>query len=165
MQVRLSLRNDSVFYCPYCRSEAKPCSKLTICSNCTAFYHRECWKENKGCSVYGCTGTNCSMNRAATLRRTEPKWLIALRIIVFGFIPGSMAGLSFVPSTPEILFLLGWGIVFVLCAPFLFIVEVVGLFEVLKHPELTPDSGHWLYHIISLLAYGAIVFAAFYIFS
>jgi hypothetical protein len=102
------------------------------------------------------------MNRAA-VRRGEPKWLIALWIIVFGFMPALMSCVTFVPSAPEILFVLGWGFLFMLCAPLLLILEIIGLFEVLKHPELTPDSGCWLYHIISLAAYGGIVFVAFYI--
>jgi hypothetical protein len=29
--------------------------QLTTCSGCGAVYHSDCWEENQGCAVYGCT--------------------------------------------------------------------------------------------------------------
>src|SRR6266567_8056923 len=42
--------------CGYCQSpidgtEAEPAR----CPACSALYHAECWSENRGCAVYGCT--------------------------------------------------------------------------------------------------------------
>lgn len=104
------------------------------------------------------------MSRARVKRPAEPKLLIALRILVFAFIPICGADELFATSIFELLFIFGWGVLFMFGAPLLLILEVVGLFEVLKHPELASDSGKWFYHVISLCAYGAIVLVLFTVF-
>lgn len=39
--------------CPYCLAVLE--GEQETCSGCRAAYHRECWVENGGCAVYGCT--------------------------------------------------------------------------------------------------------------
>lgn len=46
---------DTGKICPYCHSVIKPSSDIATCSNCGITYHKECWDENGGCAVYGCT--------------------------------------------------------------------------------------------------------------
>lgn len=41
--------------CPYCQTEVKE-SEAILCPLCGMPYHSECWTENGGCAVYGCTG-------------------------------------------------------------------------------------------------------------
>jgi hypothetical protein len=40
--------------CPYCRGEISPSEHLS-CSTCKSPHHEECWQENGGCTVYGCS--------------------------------------------------------------------------------------------------------------
>lgn len=41
--------------CPFCQSPVKPGEPRSPCPVCGAGYHTECWQENGGCAVYGCT--------------------------------------------------------------------------------------------------------------
>ena len=42
--------------CPYCNAEIAPESPDRIfCSSCGAAHHAECWEENRGCTVFGCS--------------------------------------------------------------------------------------------------------------
>jgi hypothetical protein len=41
--------------CPICRCAFEPEEELTSCPDCRAVYHAECWEENTGCAVYGCS--------------------------------------------------------------------------------------------------------------
>jgi hypothetical protein len=152
------LCKQTVYQCPYCRGEAEMLSELFVCSDCRAFYHRECWIENKGCAVYGCTGIKFEKKRGRIIITAgEPKWLTALRIIVFAFIPTSLACIS-LKSLPGIeLFFYIWTLIFLFTAPMLFIVEIVGLFKVIWHPELYFRYGDRAYHVLSLFGYFAIV--------
>ena len=43
--------------CAYCQSPLEPADARVTCSACGAEAHEECWKENGGCSVYGCRET------------------------------------------------------------------------------------------------------------
>lgn len=40
--------------CPYCRFPIKEGSRIHRCSRCQVLHHAECWRENRGCSTYGC---------------------------------------------------------------------------------------------------------------
>jgi len=42
--------------CPYCRSEIETPIEAVLCTDCGSPYHVECWKNNEGCSVFGCNG-------------------------------------------------------------------------------------------------------------
>jgi hypothetical protein len=39
--------------CPYCRT---PAENPTHCQSCGTPHHHECWSQNGGCTVYGCSG-------------------------------------------------------------------------------------------------------------
>ncbi len=42
--------------CAICRSPILPASEQTqSCPECDTLYHEECWQENRGCAIYGCS--------------------------------------------------------------------------------------------------------------
>ena len=41
--------------CAICMSPVEPVDAWRSCEGCRAPYHEECWSENGGCAVYGCT--------------------------------------------------------------------------------------------------------------
>ena len=40
--------------CPYCRFPIKAGEAVQICPSCGVAHHQDCWRENGGCTVYGC---------------------------------------------------------------------------------------------------------------
>jgi hypothetical protein len=40
--------------CPFCRSEIDEVDQIQVCPSCHTPHHIDCWKENLGCTVYGC---------------------------------------------------------------------------------------------------------------
>jgi hypothetical protein len=146
----------SSIHCPFCRSHTENLSKLIVCSDCKTFYHRECWLQNKGCSVFGCAGLMRNLNKCRV-----PKWLSSLRIIVFGFVLLLFLRLWFLQPGLVDLFYIIWDVLFMVSAPVLLITEIVCLFEVSENPEMRAAYGKPLYHILSLSGYGIIVFLFF----
>lgn len=51
--------------CPYCLAGFQPGDEIGSCPKCQATYHLECWKENGGCAVYGCSQVPAIEGRAA----------------------------------------------------------------------------------------------------
>ena len=149
--------NLNLVQCPFCRSQAEKVSALIVCSNCKTFYDRECCQQNKGCSVFGCDGIMNDLKK----HRGEPGWLIALRILVFGFILLSFLSLWFVQSSFVNILFIVWAMVFMVAAPVLLITEIVCLFQVTDNPELRTKYGKPVYHILSLSGYGIIIFLFF----
>ncbi|WP_051979014.1 NINE protein [Edaphobacter aggregans] len=41
--------------CPYCRSPFEPEDELTTCEACSTPHHTDCYAENAGCTVFGCS--------------------------------------------------------------------------------------------------------------
>jgi len=41
--------------CAICMTPVAPSDASTSCASCGAPYHAECWDDNGGCAVYGCT--------------------------------------------------------------------------------------------------------------
>jgi hypothetical protein len=41
--------------CPYCRSSFEPEDELTTCEACSTPHHADCYVENAGCTVFGCS--------------------------------------------------------------------------------------------------------------
>jgi hypothetical protein len=41
--------------CPYCLTEIGADEETRVCPRCQTVHHRECWRENSGCTVFGCT--------------------------------------------------------------------------------------------------------------
>ncbi len=41
--------------CVICQSPLAPEDSTTVCPSCQAPYHEDCWHENGGCGVYGCS--------------------------------------------------------------------------------------------------------------
>jgi pyruvate/2-oxoglutarate dehydrogenase complex dihydrolipoamide acyltransferase (E2) component len=50
--------------CPYCRFPLKEGSPIQECSYCHTVHHGDCWRENGGCSVGGCTGAPTQVTQA-----------------------------------------------------------------------------------------------------
>lgn len=48
---------DAETMCAYCHWGLldEPARSLVHCASCAAAYHAECWAENGGCAVYGCS--------------------------------------------------------------------------------------------------------------
>jgi len=42
--------------CPFCQIPIKPGQEATTCDRCGISHHTECWRENHGCTTYGCLG-------------------------------------------------------------------------------------------------------------
>lgn len=42
--------------CPYCRFPIKPGEQVYVCPACKVIHHADCWRENQGCTTYGCRG-------------------------------------------------------------------------------------------------------------
>jgi hypothetical protein len=41
--------------CAICQSAVAPGEAVAECPACHGRYHRDCWQENRGCAVYGCS--------------------------------------------------------------------------------------------------------------
>lgn len=42
--------------CPFCKAPFMEGEAVVFCSHCEMPHHLECWKENGGCTTFGCTG-------------------------------------------------------------------------------------------------------------
>jgi len=51
--------------CAICQTPISPEESRTACPGCKAEYHDECWTENKGCAIYGCSQVPATEGRAA----------------------------------------------------------------------------------------------------
>jgi hypothetical protein len=49
--------------CPICRWPVEGGDAKTNCPDCNTEYHSECWEENGGCGVYGCTQVPATEHR------------------------------------------------------------------------------------------------------
>jgi hypothetical protein len=41
--------------CPYCTETLDGGQEIISCPTCGMAHHKECWDENKGCAIYGCS--------------------------------------------------------------------------------------------------------------
>jgi Prokaryotic RING finger family 1 len=152
----INFKLESV-HCPFCRSHAEKPSALIVCSGCKTYYHRECWFQNQGCSVFGCNGIMRELKKGIS----EPKWLSALRIVVFGFIVFSFASLQLSQSLfVNVLFAI-WAMLFMPAAPILLLSEIICLYQFYEHPNMRSKYGRPLYHVLSLSGYCLIIFLFF----
>ncbi len=57
--------------CPYCQTKVRRGELIKICPFCGLPHHWECWRENGGCTTYGCEGTlqDRGVDPAAAARR------------------------------------------------------------------------------------------------
>lgn len=51
--------------CGICLSPIGADEPKSDCPSCNAHYHAECWEENKGCAVYGCSKVAAAEQRSA----------------------------------------------------------------------------------------------------
>ena len=57
--------------CSICQSEISPTDDRTSCPSCQLMFHSQCWKENYGCSAYGCDQVNALAPRGALAEAAE----------------------------------------------------------------------------------------------
>ena len=43
--------------CPYCKAKFTEDDNIVVCSDCDMPHHIDCWRENQGCTTFGCSGT------------------------------------------------------------------------------------------------------------
>jgi len=85
--------------CPFCTSPIILGDDIAVCRDCSAVLHESCWRENGGCSTYGCAsspagrGEEISVVPAGTTlpRRTSGLALASLLIAALSFIPWSFS--------------------------------------------------------------------------
>jgi TM2 domain-containing membrane protein YozV len=41
--------------CPYCRAAITPEEPIAVCSGCGTKHHQDCYEENGGCTIFGCS--------------------------------------------------------------------------------------------------------------
>lgn len=41
--------------CPYCRAPIAPEEEQATCSGCGTIHHKDCYEENGGCTIFGCS--------------------------------------------------------------------------------------------------------------
>ncbi len=41
--------------CPICQTGIAAAETATFCPDCKTIYHADCWNDNQGCAVYGCS--------------------------------------------------------------------------------------------------------------
>ena len=61
-----ALENAVGQMCPFCRFPIKEGEEVITCPDCQTTLHADCWRENEGCTTYGCS----SSPQAAAVRRT-----------------------------------------------------------------------------------------------
>ena len=57
--------------CAVCHAAIHALEETTRCPACGAVFHVECWTENGGCSVYGCSQVNVIQTRQPVKRRPD----------------------------------------------------------------------------------------------
>ena len=99
--------------CPYCKSDITKSDSAAICPICNTPHHAECWRENNGCTVYGCEmapqDEEKIMINLKQPYQTEIKgsrsqvrpwiryWARMMDIFLFSFLWGFFAHIIFVP--------------------------------------------------------------------
>ena len=71
--------------CPYCRAPIAPEEAQTACGSCGSNHHTDCYEENGGCTIFGCS---CAPAE-------EPKLSISA--------PDLLASATMVPTSPPVL--------------------------------------------------------------
>lgn len=52
MSEEVKVKNPDPPLCPFCKENLS--EQLFMCPRCKASHHLECWKQNSGCTVFGC---------------------------------------------------------------------------------------------------------------
>ena len=60
--------------CSICQTVIISGEQVVACPFCALPFHHECWKENRGCSAYGCEGAPKTTKAAATVDPVSNAW-------------------------------------------------------------------------------------------
>lgn len=154
--------------CPYCRANVDESTKHVSCRNCGAWHHSDCWKDNGGCTVFGCASRLRSPSPFFSLRKQTIFALSAIFILLGGafltvlpvrdfqiYMPErtfSLIAIGIIPALgikrhPDSQRRFGWAVF--LCVGFSFLIAFIlsdcfmrgnfGLFLILKLPVLLFD--------------------------
>ena len=55
--------------CPYCRAPLEAEDESTICEACATPHHADCYAENGGCTVFGCSAAPADEQKVSVTRR------------------------------------------------------------------------------------------------
>ncbi len=83
--------------CPFCQTPIKPGVDVIICPACDMPHHTECWRENGGCTTYGCTGVSTpsgfdyipapvTRSPVSAVVETPPAWPVILAVLLFIYV-------------------------------------------------------------------------------
>jgi len=133
-------------FCPYCRESLNPDEAIT-CPGCNTPHHHDCWQENGGCTVFGCSnapGDEPKLKipiiapQALPIERTAvvPSWRVdtfkLLRVVVqdrqrliCDFLFAATIG---IPAGSILGFLFG------VISGFFTLITKGSLFEIIRHP-------------------------------
>ena len=65
--------------CPYCRSKFVPEDEPVVCEGCGTSHHVDCYAENGGCTIFGCSKAPGDELQVTVLRAgTELKLKVAI---------------------------------------------------------------------------------------
>lgn len=59
----MEIAGEALFFCAICQTPASQQDAAVECPECKARYHADCWQENGGCGVYGCSRVPSTENR------------------------------------------------------------------------------------------------------
>src|SRR5277367_2012587 len=81
--------------CPYCRAVIEPDGGNTLlCKGCGTPHHADCYEENGGCTVFGCSAGPADEQKV-TLTGSELSGAPASTR--FGSVPGGLSGVGLMP--------------------------------------------------------------------
>jgi TM2 domain-containing membrane protein YozV len=76
--------------CPYCRAPIEPDEEAIVCESCATPHHADCYAENGGCTVFGCSKAPVD----------EPKISVSSSDLSSQAVPVAAASSSRVPTPP-----------------------------------------------------------------
>src|SRR5262249_43079151 len=79
------LLRKTISFCPYCKDTFSDPGKSVLCSVCKTLHHALCWKEHRQCSVFGCGGTETSVDEITISVFRKRKRLINVLSILPAF--------------------------------------------------------------------------------
>jgi hypothetical protein len=72
--VRAAEAVDTAAVCAICQTCVAEGERIGACPACSGLFHEECWNENGGCAVYGCTRMPQTVKDAGASPRPQAYW-------------------------------------------------------------------------------------------
>jgi hypothetical protein len=84
--------------CPYCRAPISEAEPTTACSGCGTKHHQDCYEENGGCTIFGCS---CAPAEEPKLSVSVPD-LVGVTTTVAAVTPAATSGSIPAPPPPPV---------------------------------------------------------------